>query len=395
MNKKQTLNAISRLTAGYSKEYQKLAMKVANRVIALINKGQLTIEKAVTKALKESDFFRKNHDTLNEKLFQAAAIGFGIDAKIIIPTAKINIISKLNSMPWTGDKTNLSTRLYGFKPIIREKITQTIKASMKEGATVVKLARDLYDGYGYGGKLKPGELPKYLNELIDAAREARSVKDPELIKKLAEAKANIEALAGNGAPTKALKAAYSQLVRAAEDLNQKAINKSIYVATNEVARYYSERIARTEISRAWSEGFYAQTYDDSDVVGYRWDLSSRHPVYDICDFHANADLYGLGRGTYPKDKMPPHPAHPHCMCNLSEVIDGEFDGLKQNDKIDSSGEKYLKSLTEGERDALMGYKGNEAFKRGNGWQDILNNWKGHSDPNPRLARSDFKTKGTA
>jgi len=100
-------------------------------------------------------------------------------------------------------------------------------------------------------------------------------------------------------------------------------------------RYYAERIARAEISRAWSEGIYAHTYYDSDVIGYRLDLGSRN-------------------------------------------------------QIASTVEKYLKLLSDGKRDALMAYKGNEAFKQGNDWRGILNNWKGHEDPNPRLKRSYFE-----
>jgi hypothetical protein len=51
------------------------------------------------------------------------------------------------------------------------------------------------------------------------------------------------------------------------------------------------------------------------VIGYQWRLSSSHPFPDICDYYAGVD-FGLGRGVWPKEKVPPEKAHPHCMCSL-------------------------------------------------------------------------------
>ena len=51
--------------------------------------------------------------------------------------------------------------------------------------------------------------------------------------------------------------------------------------------------------RAYAEGEIARHLDDPDVVAFRWRMSSSHPIVDICDVYANADLYGLGRGVYP------------------------------------------------------------------------------------------------
>ena len=86
------------------------------------------------------------------------------------------------------------------------------------------------------------------------------------------------------------------------------------MAVQEKARYHAERIARTENARAYADGQMSRYMNDPDVVALKWKLGSRHPRYDICDFYANADLYGLGKGVYPKDKFPRLPAHPHCMC---------------------------------------------------------------------------------
>ncbi len=45
-------------------------------------------------------------------------------------------------------------------------------------------------------------------------------------------------------------------------------------------------------------------YMEDDIEIVQWKLSSAHSYYDICDLYANADLYGLGKGIYPKDKIP-------------------------------------------------------------------------------------------
>ena len=67
---------------------------------------------------------------------------------------------------------------------------------------------------------------------------------------------------------------------------------------------------------------------------------------DICDMYAKADMYGLGAGIYPKDKLPPLPVHPHCLCRYVEVIEGEVDMQQQRDQAREAGDKWLNSLPE-------------------------------------------------
>ena len=116
---------------------------------------------------------------------------------------------------------------------------------------------------------------------------------------------DINRLAKNGAPNKALQAAYNELLEAVRKGNEKAIEKAVEVAVNEKSRYVAERITRTEMARAWADGFIAKMKTDADIVAVKFKLSSRHPVFDICDMYAKADMYGLGAGIYPKDKLPP------------------------------------------------------------------------------------------
>ena len=79
------------------------------------------------------------------------------------------------------------------------------------------------------------------------------------------------------------------------------------------------------MARAYHDGFLARWDADENCIAYQWRLSGRHPVYDICDLYAKANLYGLGAGIFPKGKVPLIPAHPNCMCVLKPVIRGMLD----------------------------------------------------------------------
>lgn len=110
---------------------------------------------------------------------------------------------------------------------------------------------------------------------------------------------------------------------------------------------------------------------DADIVAVKFKLSSRHPVFDICDMYAKADMYGLGAGIYPKDKLPPLPVHPHCLCRYVEVIEGEVDMQQQRDQVREAGDKWLNSLPESRRAQVLGRKGLKAWEDGKDWRKYM------------------------
>ena len=183
---------------------------------------------------------------------------------------------------------------------MREAITDTIREQLKRNATWTDAAKALYDGYEHGNVVRPQQLPKYLSVVRYATQGS-----PEALREARKVFYNIERLSKSGAPTKSLRAAYSSLVRAAQTGTEEQLEKACYVAVQEKSRYVAQRIIRTELSRAYSDGFNAKIMQDDDVVAVRLKLSTRHPVFDICDLFAEADMYGLGKGVYPKDKAPP------------------------------------------------------------------------------------------
>ena len=197
---------------------------------------------------------------------------------------------------------------------------------------------------------------------------------------------NINRLAKNGAPNKALQAAYNKLLEAVQKGNEKAVE----VAVNEKSRYVAERITRTEMARAWADGFIAKIKDDADIVAVKFKLSSRHPVFDICDMYAKADMYGLGAGIYPKDKLPPLPVHPHCLCRYVEVIEGEVDMQQQRDQVQEAGDKWLNSLPESRRVQVLGSKGLKAWEDGEDWRKYMRGYAGLRDAESRLRGVDTR-----
>lgn len=122
--------------------------------------------------------------------------------------------------------------------------------------------------------------------------------------------------------TQGLKAAYSGIIGAILKGNEEMVDTAIDVAAQEKARYFAERIARTEKARAYMDGAMYPYAHDPDCVAFKWKLSSCHPCDDICDLYARADLWGMGEGIFPKEKLPKLPVHPNCMCRVVPILHG-------------------------------------------------------------------------
>lgn len=375
---------------GLLKQYMRtageLGDKLVEAIIRQINTG-LPLSKAIDAALSETAFTAGYYSHMINSICEAALLGYGIKAPTM--SMKSSVREYLLSDAWAPDKMKLSERLHGNSNEMRQAIIDTVSSAMRKSKTVKKMSLDLYDGYNSGRKvIQDADLPEYLKKMVDTARSAaggdRDI-TKEFNKAVEKAKKQLEKM---DQPDKALKAAYQQLIDAAEKLDKKAIEKATNVAVQEKARYYADRIAVTESVNAWSDSFFAKTYDDPLIIGYGWRLSSRHPVFDICDLHANADFYGMGAGNYPKDKVPPHPAHPFCGCNLVVIYKGEATLGQFNP---DAGADWLKKQSKSDREKVLGVKGNQAFEKDGKWQKYLRNWQGHVDSKPRLKVQELKS----
>ena len=324
---------------------------------------------------------------LKPALVEVAAYAYGI-VPTMLTKAQVESMGEELADKWDESGMTLSEKLHGVGVKMRGAIVSTLQEQMRRNKTWTEAARALYDGYGddgqnvyNGGKdiISRQDLPKYLQKVRVATGN-----DLQALAEQRQAIDNINRLAKNGSPNKALQAAYNKLLEAVQKGNEKAIVKAVEVAVNEKSRYVAERITRTEMARAWADGFIAKMKTDADIVAVKFKLSSRHPVFDICDMYAKADMYGLGAGIYPKDKLPPLPVHPHCLCRYVEVIEGEVDMKQQRDQVREAGDKWLNSLPESCRAQVLGRKGLKAWEDGEDWRKYMRGYAGLREAESRL-----------
>lgn len=322
---------------------------------------------AVRKAYAKYPVMDMMKATLQAELVNTFRAGYGDN----VPYSAKSI-SQAMSESWASDDLTLSKRLYRRSSTIRNEVADTIKQALKTNKTVKGLAKSIFDGYGKGGIIPEASIPKFLSKLSDInisgelTPEAKR-KERELLRSVKGKIARLD--------TPYVRAAYNEVAAAVEDGNEVRLQKAIYSATQEKARYHAERIARTENARAYADGQMNRFLDDDDIVAFQWKLSSRHPRYDICDFYANADLYGLGKGVYPKDKFPRLPAHPHCMCHIKPLTELDIDVNKRHTNPEQAGLEYIKSLSKKHQEVLLGVNGREQVLTGKEtWQNIAKGW---------------------
>ena len=348
------------------REINKAIDSFENEVKVQLSLG-LTPNEAVRKAYSKYPVMDMMKATLQAELVNTFMAGYGDN----VPYSAKSI-SQAMSESWASDDLTLSKRLYRRSSTIRNEVADTIKQALKTNKTVKGLAKSIFDGYGKGGIIPEASIPKFLSKLSDinisgeATPEAKR-KERELLRSVKGKIARLD--------TPYVRAAYNEVAAAVEDGNEVRLQKAIYSATQEKARYHAERIARTENARAYADGQMNRFLDDDDIVAFQWKLSSRHPRYDICDFYANADLYGLGKGVYPKDKFPRLPAHPHCMCHIKPMTELDIDVNKRHTNLEQAGLEYIKSLSKKHQEVLLGVNGREQVLTGKEtWQNIAKGW---------------------
>ena len=380
-----TTDRLAQLINKLNKSWRIEAKEAVKYLMRLLAKGVKT-EAAITKVRQRYP----NLSTLPElqpALVEAAAYAYGI-VPSALTSAQVKLMGEQLAGKWDESGMTLSEKLHGVGVKMRGAIVSTLQEQMRRNKIWTEAARALYDGYGddgqnvyNGGKdiISRQDLPKYLQKVREATGN-----DLQALAEQRQAIDKINRLARNGAPNKALQAAYNELLEAVQKGNEKAIEKAVEVAVNEKSRYVAERITRTEMARAWADGFVAKMKKDADIVAVKFKLSSRHPVFDICDMYTKADMYGLGAGIYPKDKLPPLPVHPHCLCRYVEVIEGEVDMQQQRDQVREAGDKWLNSLPESRRAQVLGRKGLKAWEDGEDWRKYMRGYAGLREAESRL-----------
>lgn len=378
---------LSSLLSTYYKKYGEQGQELDDEINRLLSSGY-KVDEAVKQAMLNLGFEQQFINDIENLQINAVGVGIGRDVSAI---AGMTAFREALNRPWNMDGIPLSKRLHGATQEMRAAIIDTISKQVKMNASAMQIANKLYDGYGYGAVIKQQDMAKYMKELANFARRSNlPVGDnAELLKHLRQAQNKISNLAQHGAPNRSLKASYQQVIDAIRKGSEKALNNAIKVAIEEKSRYIAERIARTESARAWFDGFIAEHQNDELVIAYKWTLNSRHPVFDICDMYAKADMFGLGAGIYPKNKIPRLPAHPHCLCYLTPIYYGEIDMSKMKDRIDIAGKDWLNGLSDEQRKDVLGIAGVGEFVNSGNWQKTMRGWSGLYDPVSRLAGIDL------
>ena len=293
--------------------------------------------------------------------YMNAGVAVGVDTGSIPYTSES--ISTAMQKAWAKDKLNLSHRLHSRGSAVRKEVGDILKATIGKCNTNKKIASELFNR----GVIDTADLPQFMDQVSKLPIDTTTEEKRKLLRKV-QRQVSKRTTAG-------LRAGYSEVIKAVESDNENKLAKAIEIATEEKTRYHAERIARTETARAYADGQVSRYKDDDDIVAFQWKLGTRHPVFDICDFYANADLYGMGKGVYPKDKVPTLPAHPHCMCRLKPIIDGMIDNSTPKENIEHGGMDLLKSLSVKEQERLLGVHGRVAVLDGKAqWQDHLRGW---------------------
>ncbi len=305
--------------------------------------------------------------TLQADLTNSFIAGYGDD----VPYSTKSI-SMAMAESWAADNLTLSSRLYGRSKAIKQSVADTLTQAFKTNKAVRDTAKSIFDGYGNGGIIPEASLPKFINDLTKLNITGSSTPEAKQLQRkvLRSVRDKVSRLTTPG-----VRAAYTELTHAIDKGNEERINKALETAVQEKTRYNAERIARTENARAYADGQVNRYMNDDDVVAYKWRLAARHPRFDICDFYANADLYGLGKGVYPKDKLPTLPAHPHCMCHIQPLTELDIQENKQHKGINQAGLDYIQTLTKPNQEVLLGVNGRNTVLSGKGaWQDFARGW---------------------
>lgn len=235
----------------------------------------------------------------------AEALGQVLEKTVRIKTVRSLMISDVT----------LSEALYLNARTVAAAAMATINEHIRATRDARALALELYEGYGFRKKevLDVGaDLPR----MLDADPTYRAEFE-RITKRVDRYK------------TPALRSAYLQALDALDNgAGQAVLEKAMRVALHERNRYFANRIAQTELHRAFSRRRSAELMDDSALEVVQIRMSASHPIVDVCDLHSRANLWGLGAGLYPKASAPRTPYHPFCRCRMIRRYDLRADGAK-------------------------------------------------------------------
>lgn len=274
------------------------------------------------------------------------------------------LISRLTEEAFTRtwqDGKNLSTRIWQFKGDTRRGFTAILQQAARTGRGAGNVVYDMQraiEARGARFQIVNRELDDWASLLAEAGKAAIHNKEARQAwaSTVSQVRAHINNLAETGT-RHAAEVAFAKIRAAVAAGEQELIGDALYWWFYDKQLFLLKRIARTEMATAQHRAVIASSIDDSDIIGFQWRLSSSHPEPDICDYYAGIEM-GLGRGVWPKDQVPDHKAHPHCMCSLIPRV------TKVKDKGAVNYVDFIQGVTPERQAALLPVWARDARKQG-------------------------------
>ena len=247
------------------------------------------------------------------------------------------------------DGLKLSERLWKWDSETRQAIAQIIANGIKSKKTAQSLAYEIESYLHLSGSLQDSLRLKYLDEIKKAL--SLNIKTPEDRKRLEKLIKKLEKTLNklNEARYAERKSLIKELRKALERESNEIMKRAIETYLKKETLGRIQRITITEMANAFHKVQIKATYGDPHLVGYRWRLSRAHPRPDICDVYASVN-FGLGKGVWPKEKVPKRKPHPHCLCYLLPVYSTKKKQVKERPEYNLkpliNQHKYLKALDE-------------------------------------------------
>lgn len=257
------------------------------------------------------------------------------------------------AMQFQVGTVELSRKLYSQAQATGQVVAEIVRQHTAGFQDARELARQLYEGYSFRDptaepiRFSPrnDRLPRYLREAL--------LQDGSIKAQVARAFAGLQV---DKLRTDGLRAAYDEALEALDKIQAgagaKRLEKRLEIAFYERMRYFANRIAQTELHRAYANREAAIIMADRDIefVQVRRAPGQGEPC--ICVLYTGRNLYGLGPGVYPKADAPLPPYHPHCRCVTSPRLD--LTGRKAK-PMDEEGDRYfLRRLGSPMADRIVG-----------------------------------------
>lgn len=321
------------------KQFDELAEELTEEMY----QGYLKTGKLV---FNEKKYLERTTDITIDGMIRSTELGLSGSGLVLVSH---NVVSDYY-LGITYKGSTLSSRLRKNAKQAEKIVTETLNNHIKAGTNWKDLAK-AFDSQ----IVSKDTLPKYLTELNKAAKEvltnqySTKAQKRELDRLLRQAKNNVQKLSKGGAPTKQLKSSYNRVIKAVEKGDLPALEEKMSAAMRRKALYNNEMLARTEMANADTRAFDRALEESPHIEMVKILLDERHNVIDECDFITQADLYGRGKGVYPKDRYPRKPFHTGCLCDQI-TVSVKLNGARFSNE---RAEEYFSKLPKAKRKSML------------------------------------------